>query len=270
MKKIFLFLLIFLGLSNSVYAENSNISNSPLNITIVPFEIDGASVSDDINKIITNNLNRSGRFKASISEALTDSQIDFNFWKQLKRDAIVFGKIEQISSNVYNVYVYVYDVISEKSLYQKKIRVHNSGFRRIAHFLSDKIHEIFIGTSGGFDTRLAYVSVIKSNKDESTYKLEISDSDGFNHQTVVRSSKPILSVPLVKSVIRSAELIFELVTSALLTKISAPLPPVSVSLILDPVPPYIVLAEPFSISRAQRKHMILAPKVLHYCYSIKE
>ena len=158
-----------------------------------PFEVVGSSNDEDIAKIIRNNLNRSGQFNALSTEALITNQIDFNFWQEHKKDAVVFGKIEQVSSKVYNVYIYIYDVFSEKSLYQKKIRVHNSGFRRIAHFLSDKIYYILLGQKGSFDTRLSYVTVSDNSSGGRTYKLQISDSDGFNPQTVVRSSNPILS-----------------------------------------------------------------------------
>ena len=147
----------------------------------------------NISKIIRDNLNRSGQFNALTTEALITTQIDFSFWQEHKKDAVVFGKIEQVSSKVYNVYIYIYDVFSEKSLYQKKIRVHNSGFRRIAHFLSDKIYYVLLGQKGSFDTRLSYVTVSENNNGGRTYKLQISDSDGFNPQTVVRSSNPILS-----------------------------------------------------------------------------
>jgi len=162
-------------------------------IVIAPFEVVGSSNDEDIAKIIRNNLNRSGQFNALSTEALITNQIDFNFWQEHKKDAVVFGKIEQVSSKVYNVYIYIYDVFSEKSLYQKKIRVHNSGFRRIAHFLSDKIYYILLGQKGSFDTRLSYVTVSDNSSGGRTYKLQISDSDGFNPQTVVRSSNPILS-----------------------------------------------------------------------------
>ncbi|MBT7150250.1 MAG: Tol-Pal system beta propeller repeat protein TolB, partial [Thiotrichales bacterium] len=162
-------------------------------IVIAPFEIVGDSNNVDISKIIRDNLNRSGQFNALSTEALITNQIDFSFWKEHKKDAVVFGKIEQVSSKVYNVYIYIYDVFSEKSLYQKKIRVHNSGFRRIAHFLSDKIYYVLLGQKGSFDTRLSYVTVIENKNGGRTYKLQISDSDGYNPQTVVRSSNPILS-----------------------------------------------------------------------------
>ena len=164
-------------------------------IVIAPFEVIGDSNKNiDIAKIIRDNLNRSGQFSALSTDALVTNQIDFNFWKEHKKDAVVFGKIEQVGPKVYNIYIYIYDVFSEKSLYQKKITVSNSGFRRIAHFLSDKIHYVLLGQKGSFNTRLSYVTVTDNNtNDGRSYRLQISDSDGFNPQTVVRSPNPILS-----------------------------------------------------------------------------
>ncbi|MDA8755966.1 Tol-Pal system beta propeller repeat protein TolB [Candidatus Pseudothioglobus singularis] len=193
--KFIISLSVFISLSANALLEVNIIKSreAAFPIVIAPFEIVGNSNNVDISKIIRDNLNRSGQFNALSTEALITNQIDFSFWKEHKKDAVVFGKIEQVSSKVYNVYIYIYDVFSEKSLYQKKIRVHNSGFRRIAHFLSDKIYYVLLGQKGSFDTRLSYVTVSENSNGGRTYKLQISDSDGFNPQTVVRSSNPILS-----------------------------------------------------------------------------
>lgn len=89
-------------------------------IVIAPFEIVGDSKENvDIAKIIRDNLNRSGQFSALSTDALVTNQIDFNFWKEHKKDAVVFGKVEQISPKVYNIYIYIYDVFSEKLIPKK-------------------------------------------------------------------------------------------------------------------------------------------------------
>jgi TolB protein len=193
--KLLIFFTAFISFSAQALLEVNIIKTreAAFPIVIAPFEVVGSSTNVDIAKIIRNNLNRSGQFNALTTEALITNQIDFNFWQEHKKDAVVFGKIEQVSAKVYNVYIYIYDVFSQKSLYQKKIRVHNSGFRRIAHFLSDKIYYVLLGQKGAFDTRLSYVTVTENSTGGRTYKLQISDSDGFNPQTVVRSSNPILS-----------------------------------------------------------------------------
>ena len=193
--KLLIFFTAFISFSAQALLEVNIIKTreAAFPIVIAPFEVVGSSTNVDIAKIIRNNLNRSGQFNALTTEALITNQIDFNFWQEHKKDAVVFGKVEQVSAKVYNVYIYIYDVFSQKSLYQKKIRVHNSGFRRIAHFLSDKIYYVLLGQKGAFDTRLSYVTVTENSSGGRTYKLQISDSDGFNPQTVVRSSNPILS-----------------------------------------------------------------------------
>jgi len=197
--KYFKFILLFyilLSFSANALLEVNILKSkeAAFPIVIAPFEIiSDSSENIDIAKIIRDDLNRSGQFNALSSDALVGNQIDFDFWKEHKKDAVVFGKVEQISPRVYNVYIYIYDVFSEKSLYQKKITVSKTGFRRMAHFLSDKIHYVLLGQKGSFNTRLSYVTVTDEDDRGRTYRLQISDSDGFNPQTVVRSANPILS-----------------------------------------------------------------------------
>ncbi len=195
LKYILLFNILFSLQANALLEVNIlKTKEAAFPIVIAPFEIIGDSKENiDIAKIIRDNLNRSGQFSALSTDELVTNQIDFDFWQMHKKDAVVFGKVEQVSANVYNIYIYIYDVFSEKSLYQKKIKVHNTGFRRMAHFLSDKIHYVLLGQKGSFNTRLSYVTVTENNAGGRTYRLQISDSDGFNPQTVVRSPNPILS-----------------------------------------------------------------------------
>ena len=124
--------------------ERLLVLNKPYSIAIAPFEFTGEDIPQkDVTKIISDNLTRSGHFEVTKIEINAANEIDFDSYKKLNHKAVIFGKIDQISTNVSNVYIYIYDVNSQKSLYQKKVRVHNGGFRRIAHFLSDKIYEVF-------------------------------------------------------------------------------------------------------------------------------
>ena len=194
--KFFIFFSILASFSANALLEVNIIKSKEdsFPIVIAPFKFIGDSKqSTAIAKIIRDNLNRSGQFNALSTNELISNQIDFNFWQEHKKDAVVFGKIEQVSSKVFNIYIYIYDVFTEKQLYAKKIAVHNSGFRRIAHYLSDKIYYVLLGQKGSFDTRLSYVTVSDNQSGSRTYRLQISDSDGYNPQTVVKSSQPILS-----------------------------------------------------------------------------
>jgi len=172
--------------------------NSPaedtFSIVVAPFQVIGeAEQGAIIADIIRDNLNRSGYFNVTSSNNVITNKVDFDYWKSVQKDAIVFGRVEQVSSKVFNVDIYVYDIYTKKRLYGKKIAVHNSGIRRIANFLSDKIHYLFLGQKGSFDTRLTYVTVTKDEEYGKVYQLEIADSDGHNAQTVIKSQHPILS-----------------------------------------------------------------------------
>ena len=195
LKALILFSVLLSFSANALLEVNIIKSKEELfPVVIAPFEVIGdAQQGAEIANIIRDNLNRSGQFNALSTNELVTNQIDFNFWQEHKKDAVIFGKIEQVSSKVFNVYIYIYDVFSKKSLYANKIAVHNSGIRRIAHYLSDKIYYVLLGQKGSFDTRLSYVTVSENKKGNRTYRLQISDSDGYNPQTVVKSSHPILS-----------------------------------------------------------------------------
>ena len=163
-------------------------------IIVLPFDLIGTFEKPvDLAGIIRNNLNRSGQFNAkSISNKVAGS-IDFDFYKENKQDAVVYGRIRQVSAKVYHGEVYVFDVLTRKKLLQSKIEFTDGGLRRIAHILSDKIYFALLGQKGSFDTRLSYVTVTENSGGGKTYRLQISDYDGHNPQTLVVQPNPILS-----------------------------------------------------------------------------
>ena len=194
LKPLILFSVLLSFSANALLEVNIIKSKEELfPVVIAPFKVIGDAQGGEIANIIRDNLNRSGQFNALNSNEVVIDKIDFNFWQEHKKDALIFGKIEKISSEVFHIYIYIYDVFTEKSLYETKIEVHNSGIRRIAHYLSDKIYYVLLGQKGSFDTRLSYVTVSESKEGNRTYRLQISDSDGYNPQTVVKSAHPILS-----------------------------------------------------------------------------
>ena len=168
-------------------------------IVIAPFpvfskdnEIIGeVQIGDEIANIIRDDLNRSGHFYATSQKI--NSKPDFNFWQEHKKDAIVFGKIVQASSKIFNVELYIYDVYSKNELYRKKIGVNNPSIRKVAHILSDRIYYTLLGQKGAFNTKLTYVTVSRNDYGDLKYRLQISDADGFNPQTIVIQDEPILS-----------------------------------------------------------------------------
>jgi TolB protein len=163
-------------------------------IVIAPFEMIGNFQDDvDLAEIIRENLNRSGQFDAKSTNQLTTGPIDFDFYLKHKKDAIVFGKIRQKSTNINHAEIYIYDVLTQKPLYVKKLAFTNGALRRTAHALSDVIYYALLGQKGSFNTRLSFVTVNEEKNGKRKYRLVISDWDGENQQVIIGSYDPILS-----------------------------------------------------------------------------
>ena len=163
-------------------------------IVIAPFEMIGNFKEDsDIAKIIRKNLNMSGQFDAKSTNQLTTGPIDFDFYLKHKKDAIVLGKIRQISSNVNHAEIYIYDVLTQKPLYRNKIAFTNGALRKTAHALSDVIYYALLGQKGSFNTKLSFVTVNEEKNGKRKYRLVISDWDGKNQQVIIGSDDPVLS-----------------------------------------------------------------------------
>tara|TARA_B100001179_G_scaffold162618_1_gene119296 strand:- start:242 stop:1513 length:1272 start_codon:yes stop_codon:yes gene_type:complete len=190
--KVLILFSVLLSFSVNALLEVSIIKSKEdaFPIVIVPFEFIGdTKLEEDITAIIRDDLSNSGHFNVTFSD-----KVDFNFLKEYKQDAVIFGKISQpTGSQTFNVDLYIYDVYSGKKLYTKRIGLTNASARKVAHILSDKIYETLLGQKGAFNTKLTYVTVTNSESRDPTYRLLISDYDGYNPQTLLKSSDPILS-----------------------------------------------------------------------------
>jgi len=168
--------------------------DNALPVKILPFQITGSVQGGDlIEKIITNNLNRTGHFSAKVDPSFDKNVINFSQLRSEKFEALVIANLEKKSEKIFNIQLKLIDPYSEKIIMNKKYAVHDSGIRRTAHFLSDQIYESILGIRGSFDTRLAYVTVSKNSQGKKEYRLEISDSDAQNPKTIITSTDPILS-----------------------------------------------------------------------------
>jgi TolB protein len=64
--------------------------------------------------------------------------------------------------------------------------------RGLAHEISDVVYEEITGERGAFGTRIAFVSTEGAGDDRS-YRLQVSDYDGYNARPVLTSRQPIMS-----------------------------------------------------------------------------
>ncbi|NQY51679.1 MAG: Tol-Pal system protein TolB [Piscirickettsiaceae bacterium] len=173
-------------------------AEAALPIAIVPFGHEGFKSDQDISKIICDDLAHSGRFiplpiDDLISSPHEESEVNFRDWRLLRSESLLVGKISSIDGRTYQVQFQLFDVYKNEQLVGRRYQVSASGLRRLAHQISDLVYETLIGEAGIFSTSLVFVTDMKPSDGENIYTLRISDADGTNKRSALRSKQPILS-----------------------------------------------------------------------------
>ncbi len=158
--------------------------NQAIPIAISPFS--GAAVTagkdQTLDVIIHNDLSNSGQFKiVSIGGA----------------DYTLQGSITTSGAN-YSVSVQLQSAFSSAAggspiLFKKVFQVKKTELRQLAHTISDLVYEQLSGVRGIFNTKIAYILRQWPAHSAPVYALEVADQDGFNPQTLLVSSEPVMS-----------------------------------------------------------------------------
>jgi len=166
-------------------------------IAVVPFGPVGANLPVDVADVISADLKRSGRFAPVarndlIARPYEASQVNFRDWRLLKADNLVIGKVTPFGAG-YVAQFQLFDVFRGVQLAGYSIRSDAKSLRRTAHQIADMIYETLTGEPGAFATRIAYITVTNGGDGKRRYSLQVADSDGFNPQSVVESTQPLMS-----------------------------------------------------------------------------
>ena len=149
-------------------------------------------ISFDINKVVSNNLERSGLFSILPKKLFINERIEFGKkpsfpdWKLTTAQGLVHGTLN-LKQNQLEINFRLWDVLSEKQMVAQKLSTEADNWRRIAHVISDIIYQRITGESGYFDTRIVYISesgAITNRKK----RLAIVDQDGENHKFLTDGS----------------------------------------------------------------------------------
>ena len=198
MKNLAILTLIFLPLVcfGELFLEITKGSEDPFKVAIISFEGNSA-VSKKLNKVIRNDLKRTGEFSLLDQSLLLpliveDDEINYRDWNLLGMDYLVAGNIVQTKNSI-DVNYEIYDIHKKKKIRSSKVFGLPNQLRQLAHYTSDGIYESIAGIKGIASTKLLYVNDVKSKDLNSRYRLMLADSDGANEQTLLSSSEPIIS-----------------------------------------------------------------------------
>ena len=190
MKKI-LFILAFSNtLTSELILEITQGTEDPYRVAILKFEGD-EKVSNDIDKIIRNNLKRSGEFNLFANEDLlslptSETEVIFNDFKILNIDYLVIGKIIKDGISISVVYD-IFDINKGKKIRTSTVYGIPNKNRQLGHYVSDGIYEEITGMKGISSTKILYVTENKN------FNLMVADADGSNEQILLKSNDPIIS-----------------------------------------------------------------------------
>ena len=198
MKKISLFALFVLPLfcASELFLEITKGSEDPFKVAMIPFA-GNVSVSKKLNKVIRNDLSRTGEFSLLDERLLLpleveNEEINYQDWRLLGMDYLVAGNIIKEKNSI-DVSYEIYDIQKRQKIRSSKVFGLPNQLRQLAHYTSDGIYKSIAGIKGIASTKLLYVNEIKSEDIKSRYRLMLADSDGANEQTLLSSSEPIIS-----------------------------------------------------------------------------
>lgn len=195
-----LFLLLLASVANAeLTIEITEGVDNPTPVAIVPFSYQGAEPLDqDIAEIVASDLKFSGLFDVlpkgdMLSYPSTEEDVLYREWRALGRDYVLVGSVELQENKSLKVRYYLFDILRQKKLMERKIVASKQQMRDIAHKISDKIYEELTNVRGAFSTKILYVSGKVLGNGRYNYKLYKSDFDGERKKLVLNSSEPILS-----------------------------------------------------------------------------
>ena len=199
--KVILISLFFItqNANAALQVEITKGSDNALPIAVVPFELIGSAASIiSVSDLVASDLKRSGKFKPIDKSKLIATpkdleEVNYKLWRVAGIDHLVIGKLNVIKPNQYEISFRLIDVFKGVQVLGYQFSANDHSLRGISHHISDLIYEKITGQKGAFDTKIAYVTVERKQGVQPSYKLQVADTDGYNSQTVLNSTQPVMS-----------------------------------------------------------------------------
>lgn len=191
MKKILALIVFSLNFHADLVLEITESASKPIKIAILE-KNNNSLLGQEIIKIISNDLSRTGEFKVIANDELlsiptNENEVIQRDWLLLDVDSIVFVDV-QSQDNDLDISYSIYNISYNETEDKRRVLGLPDSLRQSSHYVSDGIYEFFYGIEGISSTKLMYVT-----KTANIHRLIISDSDGFNEQVLLKSNSAIIS-----------------------------------------------------------------------------
>jgi TolB protein len=214
--RYFGFLILMLGFfARPVWAgltiEITSGMDNPTPIAIVPFS-GSNGLPEDIQAIVSADLLRSGFFRPipktdMIAMPRSQAEVFYRDWRMLGASYLVIGQMVYAGGS-YQTQFELYDVLSQRKVFQKQVAGTQAQLRDIAHAVSDAVYEAITGIRGAFSTKILYIEDLR-RPGPGRYRLTYADADGARDRVLFASSEPLLSPAWSNDMKRVAYVSFE-------------------------------------------------------------
>ncbi|MBL0849226.1 MAG: Tol-Pal system protein TolB [Candidatus Liberibacter ctenarytainae] len=182
-----------------VKVDTNDPEYSPISIAITNFASLDA-LGSKVSGVIARDLQNSDVFsqipQSSFGKQITppESVPRFEDWESIGSKALVMGRVVKEGRNRLRTEYRLWDIKGRRQISGKKFFAIPEDWRRIAHIISDEIHQSVTGEKGYFNTRILFVSeaIIAGVKKRS---LCVIDQDGFNIRFLAPYSDQIIMSP---------------------------------------------------------------------------
>ena len=161
-------------------------------VAIVPFQNED-TLPQKITTVVAADLTRSGLFRmvdpgGMVPVPYQPEQMNYPQWQARGASAVVIGTVAQRPDGSYDIRFRLMDAVKQTQIAGFAYVAPAAELRLTAHKIADVIYEKLTGDPGVFATRIAYV--VKRGK---SYALQVADADGYDPQTILSSTEPIIS-----------------------------------------------------------------------------
>ncbi|RMX03404.1 Tol-Pal system beta propeller repeat protein TolB [Legionella jordanis] len=162
----------------------------------LPIGIDsfgGDETGRQISAVINNDLSFSGQFRIIAPPQSFNANPSVGSWRQAGADSILSGSVRRTGYNRYEVHYELLDAVAQgKVLLSRSYQISGNELRPLAHHISDDVYQKLTGERGVFSTKIAYI-LVQRQGERARYFLEVADVDGYNPQSLLVSTEPIMS-----------------------------------------------------------------------------